>query len=163
MGRGQPRVVGHARPSLMLARGVIRHCPRCGAGDLFISWFKLRERCPGCGLRFEREEGFWLGGYVINFATGEAGILVLLAALIVVLANGGQINAVLFVSLGAVTAVLGPVLTFPSSRTIWSAIDLVMRPLSDEERISAQAFVAEAALRDEPVSAPLTRRDAASP
>src|ERR1700730_624065 len=107
MGRGQLRVVGQARPSLMIARGIIRHCPRCGSGHLFSSWFKLRERCPGCGMRFEREEGFWLGGYVINFATGEAGILVLLATLIGMLANGGQINAILFISLRAVLAVGG--------------------------------------------------------
>jgi uncharacterized protein (DUF983 family) len=163
MGRGQLRVVGQARPSLMIARGIVRHCPRCGSDHLFSSWFKLRERCPGCGMRFEREEGFWLGGYVINFATGEAGILVLLATLIGMLANGGHLNAILFISLGAFIAVVGPVLTFPSSRTIWSAIDLIMRPLSEEEVVAAQAAVAEAALRDEPVSPQRSRPGAASP
>jgi len=115
---------------------------------VFASWFHLRERCPGCGMRFEREEGFWLGGYVINFATGEAGILVLLAVLIGLVSNGHHINAVLFVGLGLVLAILGPVLTFPPSRTVWSAVDLIMRPLSEEERIEAQAVVAAAALHD---------------
>ncbi len=147
----------------MVARGIARRCPRCGSGDLFASWFKLRERCPGCGMRFEREEGFWLGGYVINFATGEAGIMVLLALLIGMLANGQHINAALFIGLGALIAVLGPVLTFPSSRTTWSAIDLIMRPLVDEEVREAQAFVAQAALREEPVTPQGTRRDPASP
>jgi len=146
----------------MVLRGIVRHCPRCGEGGLFPSWFKLRDRCPGCGMRFEREEGFWLGGYVINFATGEAGIMVLLALLIGMLANGQHINAVLFVALGAMIAVLGPVATFPSSRTTWSAIDLIMRPLSEDEVTSAQATVAEAAMRDEPVIPPGTRRDPAS-
>jgi uncharacterized protein (DUF983 family) len=142
----------------MILRGVVAHCPRCGAGGVFVSWFKLRDRCPGCGLWFEREEGFWLGGYVINFATGEAGIVVLLAVLIGLVANGHHINAVLFVGLGLVIAIAGPILTFPSSRTVWSAIDLIMRPLSDEERVAAQAAVAEAALHGapEPVSAPTT-------
>jgi hypothetical protein len=111
-------------------------------------------------MRFEREEGFWLGGYVINFATGEAGIVVLLAVLIGLVSNGHHINAVLFVSIGVLIAVVGPILTFPSSRTVWSAIDLIMRPLSDDERVAAQAAVAEAALRGdaEPVTAPPTRR-----
>jgi uncharacterized protein (DUF983 family) len=149
----------------MILGGVVGHCPRCGSGGVFASWFRLRERCPGCGMRFEREEGFWLGGYVINFATGEAGIVVLLAVLIGLVANGHHINAVLFVSLGVLIAVVGPILTFPSSRTVWSAIDLIMRPLSDEERVAAQAAVAEAALRGdaEPVSAPPMRRDADGP
>ena len=162
MGRGQPRVVGQARPARMIARGIARRCPRCGSGNLFASWFKLRERCPGCGMRFEREEGFWLGGYVINFATGEAGIMVLLAVLIGMLANGQHINAALFVGLGALIAVLGPVLTFPSSRTTWSAIDLIMRPLADDERIAAQAAVAAAAVHDDVLSAP-TAPDQAGP
>jgi len=130
----------------MVLRGVVRRCPRCGTGDVFASWFHLRERCPGCGLHFEREEGFWLGGYVINFATGEAGILVLLAVLIGFVANGHHINAVLFVGLGLFIAVVGPILTFQPSRTVWSAIDLIMRPLSDDERIAAQAAVAAAAI-----------------
>ena len=143
MGRRQPRVVGQARPTLMVARGIVRHCPRCGSGRLFASWFKLSDRCPGCGMHFEREEGFWLGGYVINFATGEAVIMVLLAVLIGMLANGQHINAVLFIALGVIIAALGPVATFPSSRTTWSAIDLIMRPLSEEEVSSAQATVAQ--------------------
>ena len=113
-------------------------------------------------MRFEREEGFWLGGYVINFATGEAGMMVLLAVLIGMLANGQHINAALFVALGLIIAVLGPVATFPASRTTWSAIDLIMRPLSEEEVTSAQATVAQAAMREEPVIPPGTRRDPAS-
>ena len=121
---------------------------------MFASWFKLRERCPGCGMRFEREEGFWLGGYVINFASGEAGIMVLLAVLIGLVVNGHHINAVLFITVGLAIAVLGPVLTFPPSRTVWSAIDLIMRPLTPDERVQAQDAVATAALHEEPLSEP---------
>jgi uncharacterized protein (DUF983 family) len=163
--RSRPLVVDQAGPYRMVLRGAVCRCPRCGSGGLFASWFKLRERCPGCGMRFEREEGFWLGGYVINFATGEAGLVVLLALLIGLVANGRHINAVLFISLGVAISVIGPILTFPSSRTVWSAIDLIMRPLSEEERVAAQAAVAEAALHAdaEPVSGPPTRREADGP
>jgi uncharacterized protein (DUF983 family) len=146
-------LVGRAKPGRMVARGAISKCPRCGSGGVFESWFKLRERCPGCGMRFEREEGFWLGGYVINFATGEAGIMVLLAVLIGMVANGHHINAALFVAVGLVIAVVGPVLTFPPSRTVWTAIYLIMKPLTREERVEAQAAVATAALHDAPLTA----------
>jgi uncharacterized protein (DUF983 family) len=150
-------IVGRAKPGRMVARGAICRCPRCGTSGVFASWFRLRDRCPGCGIRFEREEGFWLGGYVINFATGEAGIVVLLAVLIGMVVNGHHINAALFIGLGLGIAVAGPVLTFPPSRTVWSAVDLIMRPLSPEERVAAQDAVATAALREEPVTPPAAR------
>ncbi len=118
----------------MVARGIVRHCPRCGAGHLFSSWFRMKPRCPGCGMKFEREEGFWLGGYVINVALGEASILVLLAVLIGMEANQAAINAVLFLGIGAFLAVSGPLIAFPYSRTIWSAIDQIMRPLAPRRR-----------------------------
>ena len=130
----------------MVARGIVRHCPRCGSGHLFSSWFRMKPRCPGCGMKFEREEGFWLGGYVINVALGEASILVLLAVLIGMEANQAAINAVLFLGIGAFLAVSGPLIAFPYSRTIWSAIDQIMRPLSPEEVADAQGAVAIAAM-----------------
>ena len=45
-----------------------KHCPRCGGGHLFDGWFRMKERCPTCGVRFEREPGFFVGAYFINFA-----------------------------------------------------------------------------------------------
>ncbi len=142
------------RPSQMVARGVVRHCARCGGGHLFSSWFHLRERCPTCGMRFEREEGFWLGGYVINFATGEGALLVLLAVLIGYEANGVHVHAWPFVVIGLLIAVGGPALTFPYSRTVWSALDLIMRPLTPEEVVQAQAAVATAAISTPPSQPP---------
>jgi uncharacterized protein (DUF983 family) len=144
----------------MLARGAIRHCARCGSGHLFSSWFHERDRCPGCGMRFQREEGFWLGGYVINFGLGEVSILALLAVLIGMEANHQPVDVALFATVGVVLAIVGPLATFPFSRTIWSAIDLLMRPLSREEVVDAQAAVAAAALApaDEGVSGRRRRR-----
>jgi uncharacterized protein (DUF983 family) len=130
--------------SRMVMRGMVRHCARCGGGDLFSSWFHLRERCPTCGLKFEREEGFWLGGYVINVALGEAGLLILLALLIGMLANGHSIPVWPFVAGGVAIAVGGPMVTFPVSRTVWSAIDQIMRPLTPEELADARATIATA-------------------
>jgi len=142
------QVPGQATPGGMIRRGMVCRCPRCGSGHLFQSWFHLRAHCPRCGMRFEREEGFWLGGYVINFATGEAGLLVLLAVLIGMEANGSQPEVAVFVVIGVVMAIAGPILTFPFSRTVWSAIDLAMRPLSKEETLDAQHVVATSAIAD---------------
>lgn len=141
-----PGALDSATRARLILRGLMRRCPRCGGGRLFSSWFKLRERCPTCGMKFEREEGFWLGGYVINFGTGELGLLILFAVLIGAEANGSNINVWPYVGVGLVLAVIGPAVTFPFSRTVWSAVDLIMRPLSPEEITSAQAEVARRAI-----------------
>jgi len=31
---------------------------------------KMHERCPACGLKFEREEGYFLGAMYISYALG---------------------------------------------------------------------------------------------
>ena len=118
-----PEVEGLPHPAVMLLRGLLKHCPRCGSGRLFESWLKMRERCPRCGLKFEREEGAFLGAFVINFAF----ILVVVAAyLFITVATIRHPNPVTL-SIIAVAITFGvPVLFYPFSRTIWTAIDLVM-------------------------------------
>ena len=39
-----------------LARGRAKRCPHCGVGPLFDGWRHL-DRCPACGLVFERNSG----------------------------------------------------------------------------------------------------------
>jgi uncharacterized protein (DUF983 family) len=56
----------------LLGRGVARRCPACGAGDVFVSWFRLRERCPRCAARLEREPAFFIGAYFLNFCLMQA-------------------------------------------------------------------------------------------
>ena len=63
----------------LLLRGLIRHCPRCGSGNLFRRWLLMVADCPGCGLHFEREEGFFLGAIVVNIAITELAIVLAMA------------------------------------------------------------------------------------
>jgi len=124
----------------LLGRALLRRCPRCGAGGLFTGWFTMAERCPRCGMRFEREEGFFLGAYVVNFAVTEGLLLVLLMAYVLVQANASDGVPVLPVVLATVSAaVLMPLIFYPVSRTIWVAVELVMRPLEIDEEIDADA------------------------
>lgn len=41
----------------MIRRALRLRCPVCGAGGIWRSFGQFVERCPGCGYRFEREEG----------------------------------------------------------------------------------------------------------
>jgi uncharacterized protein (DUF983 family) len=123
----------------MLARGLVRHCPRCGTGHLFEGWFRLSERCPGCNYKFEREEGHWLGAYVVNFGITEGALAILLVFLIVRLASdeSGDVSVVPWVIAALVLALVVPLIFYPFSKTIWTAIDLIIhrgRPGPDHLR-----------------------------
>jgi hypothetical protein len=100
----------------------------------------MAERCPRCGMRFEREEGFFLGAYVVNFAVTEGLLLLLLMAYVLVQANSTDGVPVLPVVLATVVAaVLMPLAFYPLARTIWVAVELVMRPLEIDEEADADA------------------------
>jgi uncharacterized protein (DUF983 family) len=51
-----------------LTRGVLMRCPVCGQKGIFASFFTIEETCPGCGLVFEREDGYWLGAMIVAMA-----------------------------------------------------------------------------------------------
>jgi uncharacterized protein (DUF983 family) len=125
----------------LLWRGVGRRCPRCGGRRALDSWFRLAERCPDCGYRFVREDGFWLGAYVINFVVVEAIIGAVLFGYIFVAANNPDSSAVPIIVAGVVAAIAAPILFFPFSRTIWAAIDLAIRPLEPAEEAEAVTYI----------------------
>ena len=118
----------------MLARGLAKRCPLCGSGGLFSRWFRTRERCPRCHYRFEREEGFFLGAYVINLAITE-GLLIVFAiipSIVLFAAEPDRSMRPLIIS-GLIAAVIGPLAFYPFSKTLWTAIELIFRPLEATE------------------------------
>jgi hypothetical protein len=88
----------------------------------------MKERCPRCDYKFEREEGFFLGAYTVNLAISE-GLLLLVAIvpLIFLLGTNRDVSLWPIIGIGLVAAVGAPLLFYPFSRTIWSAVDLAMR------------------------------------
>jgi uncharacterized protein (DUF983 family) len=116
---------------VMLWRGLRRRCPRCGGKNLFASRFTMRERCPTCDLLFAREEGFWLGAYVINFGIGEGLVAVLLLVFLFVAINHPGMALAPWLVGGVALAIIVPIAFFRSSRTLWTAIDLAMRSEDD--------------------------------
>jgi len=123
---------------VMLKRGIRKHCPRCGAGKLYESWFRMKRRCPRCGFMFEREPGFFVGAYFINFAFTEGLLFVVVMSFVFVLANNAGASIVPPLVVGGILALLAPLVFYPYSRTIWSAIDLAMTPLELDEIVAAR-------------------------
>jgi len=94
------------------------------------SWFKLREACAHCGLRFERdeEEDYWLGAYLLNFIVTEVLFALILAVVVIVTwPDPAWMTAVW---IGVVQMCLTPIVFYPFSKALWLAIDLVFRPVA---------------------------------
>jgi uncharacterized protein (DUF983 family) len=61
-------------------------CPRCRAAkifrkSIFTGFPRMLERCPNCGLKFEREQGYFLGAMYISFGLALATIALIAALL----------------------------------------------------------------------------------
>jgi uncharacterized protein (DUF983 family) len=116
----------------LLARGLALRCPLCGGGGLFRWWFTMLERCPRCSFRLERVEGHWLGAWFLNVLVSSGAVLVAVVLGSVTTYPGSLAPAVAAV---VVTAVVVPLAFFPVSKTLWSAIDLAMRPLEPDDDV----------------------------
>jgi uncharacterized protein (DUF983 family) len=115
------------RLSAVMGRALTRRCPYCGGSGIYKGYFDLQASCPTCGVRFEREEGYFLGAYALNLIVAEFLGLGLALALIfkTALRDAGLLwQEVVAVSL----AVAFPLIFFPFSRTVWIALDLVFHP-----------------------------------
>jgi len=114
-----------------LVRAIRLRCPSCGRGRVMASWFRICERCPACGLRYERDEEneYWLGAYTLNFIVTE-----------VVFAAGLLLVLVLTWPDPPWTAILwggGAQMFYPFGKALWLAIDLMFRPPTPEDFASS--------------------------
>jgi uncharacterized protein (DUF983 family) len=131
------------RPTTIVARGIRRRCGRCGGRGIFRSYFELRERCPTCGYRFERDEAFFTGVWLLNYGVALVPLLGLLVLLIVWLAAGKDVPIPLFLGVAVAVAVVMPIVAYPIAKSTWAAIDLAMRPLEPVEEAEAALHAAD--------------------
>ena len=117
----------------MMWRGMLRRCPHCGNRRAFFTkWFVRAESCVGCGLRWERNyEGFMLGAMAISFIT-TGGLLLLTMGIGVIVTYPDVALVPVLASTVLVTLVVG-VGGYPVSYTLWQAIDLYLRPISEDD------------------------------
>ena len=91
----------------------------------------MRERCAVCGLRYEREQGFFVGAIYVNYAVTA------------VMAVGGVLALDWLVgldlptqlALGITLALLVPLAFFRYSRSLWLVLDYLVTRV-DERRES---------------------------
>ena len=76
-------------------------------------------------------EGHWLGAVAVNTVVSAAAVLGSVVAAMLIW--GTDVSRSLLLALAAPVGVLVPVLFDPVSRTLWTAIDALMRPPSPSD------------------------------
>jgi uncharacterized protein (DUF983 family) len=101
----------------IFARGITHCCPNCGAKKLFKegTLFEMNPECPECGLKIERDEGFFLGSMSLNYGVTIIGFLVPVLILYLV----GVISGIVAAVIAGFGAIGVPILFYRSSRSWW--------------------------------------------
>jgi uncharacterized protein (DUF983 family) len=115
------------RTLILFARALRLRCPHCGGRPIFVSWFRMRDRCPVCRLSLERgEQGYIVGAYMFNIIAAE--LLFAAIAIGVIAATWPSPPWTLLQWGGAALMIAAPILCYPFSKTVFLAFDLLFRP-----------------------------------
>jgi uncharacterized protein (DUF983 family) len=136
------------RALLLFGRALLLRCPNCGGGPVFKGYFTLRETCPRCGLRLEREEGHYLGAMLLNLLVAEGLFIV---GFVILLVRTWPTPPWTLLTYGSAAAVvLLPILFYPFSRTCWLALDVLLNPPTAQEQQPRAGTMTERDLQPSP-------------
>lgn len=101
----------------IVKRGITNCCPNCGGHTLFTrgKFFAINRTCEACGLKFERDEGAFLGAVALNY--GITCTLYLVPVLLCYL--GELISGLTAIILAGVGAIAVPMIIYRPSRSWW--------------------------------------------
>ena len=112
------------RVGSLLSRGIRLRCPRCGAPTLFRGPFSMYPDCVTCHLRFEREQGYFVGAIYINYAVTAIIMIAGFFWLEYLIKPSLAWQLILWGSFGVVF----PLFFFRYSRSLWLAIEYMFNP-----------------------------------
>lgn len=98
-------------------------CPHCFQGPIFHGVWQMHTECPVCGIRYEREQGFFMNAIFFGYIIGFVAILPLNILLYIYEAPPiwFLIGTLLLLT------VLSP-LIFRYSRALWMHLDEMLDP-----------------------------------
>jgi uncharacterized protein (DUF983 family) len=115
----------------LVRRALTLRCPCCGSREVFEGWFRMRDHCPNGGLATDRVVGHWIGAIGINTIVSFGALAIVIVVGTILTYPEIQVAPLLAAMLG--TAVLVPLVFWPFSQTVWTAIDIMMRPVQVDE------------------------------
>lgn len=114
-----------------MLRGILAlRCPRCHRGPLFDGLISMPERCPVCGLIYEREHGYFVGAMAISYGLAVALVGLLFFTLLAI--TGWSLEWVLLAASIALLP-LAP-LCLRYARALWIHLDRRADPYDAQDR-----------------------------
>jgi uncharacterized protein (DUF983 family) len=99
-------------------------CPRCRDGGIFKGRMQVHDKCPKCGLLFDRESGYFLGAMYIEY--GIASGMMAMATIFLRAVWRLRFQSALLFSVLLFLPVIP--LTIRLSRTLWIYFDNAVDP-----------------------------------
>ena len=99
-------------------------CPVCHEGDFFLAHpydlnrvGDLHDHCPVCGVKYEKEIGFYTGALYVSYAIGVAASVSVWVAMLVLLPDAGIIAQILTITS---VMIFGAPMFYALSKIIWA-------------------------------------------
>ncbi|HYV35124.1 MAG TPA: DUF983 domain-containing protein [Gemmataceae bacterium] len=96
-------------------------CPKCLDGSVFSGLVTMRECCPQCGHKFEREPGYFFGAMYASYFLAIGVLVVLTLPIYWLVLPHWQLQNVVFVA--AIPFLLLVPFIWRYSRIVWMHID----------------------------------------
>lgn len=100
-----------------------QRCPRCLEGPVFRRFIFMNTACPACGLRFEREPGYFTGAMYVSYSLG-----IVTTAPLYFLFLYLHVNPGLILGITAAQLLVCIPLFFRYSRVLWMYLDMGFSP-----------------------------------
>jgi hypothetical protein len=91
----------------------------------------MRDYCPGCGHKFEREPGYWVGAVIFNTIFAIAALFLSFGFTLAL--TWPEVPWDWLTPLVIAVTGLVPVVFYPWARSLWMAYDLFTHPLEEKE------------------------------
>ena len=112
-------------------------CPYCGRGAVITGLFATHERCAVCGFVFKRgNPAYFSGAIFINYLLGAGASLA--AFLFFVAATWPDVPWGVLTWAGPIGALIIILLLHPVAKMILLAVDVRMRPITEDELMGQQ-------------------------
>lgn len=113
----------------LVGRALRGRCSLCGEGPLFVGLLTMHKNCPKCGVKFEREPGFFLGSIYINY-----GLTSLLATIGYVVLFANRLDGDWrWKGMLCAFVVIFPILMHRLARALWLGFDQWHDPQAGEK------------------------------
>lgn len=121
----------------LLGRAFRNRCPNCGVGSVLErqrirTWGNVRARCVNCNFRFMRSsDQYFAGAIFTNLFLSESLFAIAFTATVIGFWPDVPWDALTYVAV--VGAVLAPTLMYPFAKVLWLTVDVLVRPITENE------------------------------